>query len=667
MNHLAAAAGADDGHSPILHVIRKTDVYYNLVNRTCVDQVICDVMRLCLEYAVNNRHVYPNGRIYIHKHDNPVKWSERVGETIKEFFLKSAITLSNEWYKKNIKKFQTHYMELDTTNLMEIMTRVTDIRQDSNDIGMKILWQHLRALKEIRNGVIHEKNYAQSKDVVSLVQQEVIKIIHHLERLFFINSHIINTMKINLKKNINEITCSEQTDEDKLASVVEHFIIKENDEMWKPLIMSSMKYEKLLFDLNILLSDVFHEICFEVISVHFYGCTYLSSIHETIVCSDILSTKSCSNCCIEIIEGEPGSGKTTFLKMMTVEFCKQKVDSIFKSICNFSMMIFINCEENDNIGSLWQYLKTHYRKTVQKFTKELVIETLKNTKMIIAIDGLDQATESTIALVEDVIHSFEGSETVKILITSRPGFFKLVLKHAFHIPGNRYRLLNVMAIEKVKDQEKYITRFINEMPTLNYKDIMTIFKVKQNELDSHFRRPLGLNHFVTICHKFPDELQKLTNDQSLFNLTYHWVVQNMSERIPETIDNPAQCSRLIMKITGRHCLQMIQNSTYKFDQEFYSKLTNSCYEINQNIPVGLLSSVIEKRPRAKSIFSNESQLFKFSYHSMQEYLASKMLTEKLLEEYSSSNITPDAAPGKSLVRILRSLTSEPVVEKDLVR
>ena len=403
---------------------------------------------------------------------------------------------------------------------------------------------------------------------------------------------------------------------------------------------------------------------------------------KTISCTDILSTGNGPN--INIIKGDPGSGKSTYLRMMCLEFCKN--NSTFKSISSYDMMMFFNCRDRERIDNFWQYLcETHYKETTHNYPgKEDVIATMKEMKMIIAIDGLDEANESTKALVRDIIHHFGGSETVKILITTRPGFSKNV-EEQFDKNAIQYRVLNIKPIEAINDQEKFIRKIVKQIPEINIDRIIKTFMAKREALYSHFNRPLGLILFIELFQHFPDKIEKVTYGRSLMELSYDLHIQNMGERMPDVISNPTECSRSILELLSRKSLKLIQNNCFEIDHEHYISLTVECYKMNDNIPVqSVLSCVLIKRKCAKT---EMTAIHDFSHRSQQEYFASKVLSAKLCQEYSANNNSTTGkktissilvkplrlftgmkkASNGDLIRVLRELTGEKVEEKDLQR
>ena len=639
MDDTSAAADAAALNACFFYVLTKDD-YYCLVNTKCVNQVVTGVLRLCLEYGVH----------------------EDVDQAVAEFVQfeeekytkeKSSKKKKSMWFAKYGVKFQyKSYKDFDTTNLLEIITKVTDLKPDCKDLRLLSLRRSLREIKNIRNDVMHVGNNAtHSEGTASRISDKVNEIVDLLGDLHNIKSAKVAEIKLQFHTEIQEIKDNQQTNKEKIMFAIKKSIIKENRGKWVKMMINVIKYEKLPFsNRQVSLSDMFHETIFEVELDPDNPGNRGNQILETISCNDIFSLENTTN--IDIIEGDPGSGKTTMLRMICFEFCKRNVNSNFKFITSFSMMILINCRDNDNIRSFWQYFQTYYQETAEVFSERYVISTLRDLKMIVAIDGLDEGNEAANALVRDVIKHFAGSETMKFLITARRGFSKTLVK-LLDEKAVQYRMLNIMPMKKTTEQEQFIRRVVKQIPEINEKDIIPAFRRKQVELSSYFLRPLGLILFITLFDLFPGKIEKLTHELGLMQLTYEIILEKMANRMPE-ITNSLQCSRAIMKITGRHCLQWIQNNIYEIDQQNFNKFTSECYEKHQNIPVASVVScvLIQQKTRKATITTTHD----FLHRSLQEYLASKVLTEKL-EHTRSGNF----------MRILKELTRELVTENDLAR
>ena len=632
----SVTAGSVAGGSAALttcffYVLTKDD-YYCLVNNKCVHQVITAVMRLCLEYGVNGD----------------------VDKAIKKFVQKER-RANTEWYKLN-RSFYDHrsYRSLDSTNLIEITPKVTNIKQDTRDNGHKQLWRLLQDIKKIRNEVMHNTKATYSEHILRRVSVKVNKIIDQVGIVFNIDSSKFDSIVESFQKELHAIQHSQETHEEKITSAIKEIVIKKNYENTVPLIMTSMKFVKLPFSSRkILRSDIFHELEFEDISDQRNPKYAYNDIgnQETVVCTDILSMPNRPN--VIIVEGDPGSGKTTILRMIYDEFYKKEDSSKFKQVSSYSIMFSINCRNHENIRSFWQYFETNYRETSGTFPEKYVIKALRKMHMIIAIDAYDEANEASKSLVRDVMHIFASSETVKTLITTRRGFSKGLIEQLDE-QAVQYCILNIKPITNICVQQKFIERVIKYVPEIDYGDIMESFKATQNEFNFHFHRPHGLIQYITIFLVYSEKIKEQSQELSLMKLSFKMILKNMTEKMTDVIDNASQSSRAIIKLLGRTCLQLIYNSTYEIDQENFDLLTDECYQMDKKIPVeSVLSCVLFQRKLGRT---TTTEIREFSHKTQQEYFASKVLTEQLVKTRSGT-----------VLEILRELTREDVQEKCMVR
>ena len=634
--------------------------YYCHLNTQCVHDVVAGVMRLCLEVGVN-------------RNEHGVKdVDEAIGEFLKIEKEKHAKITSQKkkkssWFGIYGTKFQNiTYRNMDTSKLLNILPKVTEICQENNDADFQSLWDSIGEIKNIRNDVMHvDNNVTYSEHTVARISDVLEEIVDKLAKLYIIDSTEVDSIKIEIQEEIERLQDSQQSNEENIICEITRRVIDENRNTWAPMVMKTMQVETLQFGNEIVsLSKIFHEIGFEVICEldQFNSTTQNSQDRETFDCTDILSRENCTN--IEVIEGDAGSGKSTFLRMMSIEFCSKRTDSIFKSISSYQLMLFINCRDKTS-DRFWHFFETNYNETAKSFPEKWVLLALRRIKLIIAIDGLDESNECSKALVRDVIHLFASSETVKFLIMTRPGFSKYVVEQ-FDQNAIQYRILNIEPIRNINDQEKFISRVITQIPSVKFEDIIKIFRTIHDNLNSYFQRPLGLILFITLFHYFPEKTDQLTNELGIMQLSVEMHSKNMAGRMPTYITNTSKSAKAILEQLCRISLQLIQNKCYEINQENFNRLTDECYKINKNIPVeSVLSCVLMKQKYANTTITG---IHNFSHRSQQEYLASKVLTKRLQQEHSAHHTSSQAeASSGNMLEVLRALTGERVETKDLDR
>ena len=618
------------------HIYMVPESVHNFnVNTRGVAEVYPDVMKLCLELGVK-------------KH----KPSDTVDRAIEDFFKKGGKVR----YSKQI--INKKYTDLDVTKLFMIIPNVTEIREDG-DQNFKSLWKSLEEIKEDRNNVMHVDDGTYSKDTIKSISEKVNNSVDLAGKCFNLMPHEVLEIKERFEKQIDDIRDPKQAREKELKCAIKKSVIEANHRKWAPKHLELVKFDTLpVIDIEIRRCVIFHAINFEVLSNHNMPTMHDLQNHKTIACSDILNVDKIPNVCI--IEGDPGSGKSTFLRMMSFEFCnyncKKCPPSIFTQMASYEIMMVINCRDREEIRSFWQHFHKHYPEISQEYHKnqDAVISSLKETKMIITIDGLDEANEASKALIRDVIHQLAGSEAVRLLITTRPGFSQDVMKQ-FDRDAIPYLVLNILQIVNNDDQEHFIRRIFKHIPNSKCKveDIMKNIRAKQFVLNFDFRRPLGLMLFIALFLTFPQKTKEVTNELSLMQLLFEMYLNNMSERMPDDCRD-RQHSMRILKIFGQKCLGLIQNNIYHIDQYHFDKLTAECCKVNELINVErVLSCVLLKRKCSQTTLTATRD---FYHHSQQEYFASRVLTDTLAKTHTGT-----------LLSILQDLTVEEVHEADLRR
>ena len=557
------------------------------------------------------------------------------------------------WYGKYYSDdFLKSYKDItDPTKLLIIIPRVTEINENNQDEDLRKMWESVLNIKNIRNDVMHITPSTYSADTPTSTSNRVNKFLDRLGNIFHIDSNKVVSLKKKYQKQIDDIKNGRANEEEIKCAIIER-VTEENVKNWAPMVMKSVEFVNLPFsDEELPISGIFQASHLEVLSKHNIPGARDREDHQTFPCTDILSIETDNN--VDIIEGDPGSGKSILLKMMLLEFCNKSKDTRFKVIASYRMFMLINCRDND-INSFRQLLEKHY-KEISHLPEKFVIAALRDMKMIIAIDGLDEANEVSTVLVRDVIHHFADSKTVRFLITTRPGFNKKVTP----LLGKtiQYRLMNIKPFNNIADQEKFICRVIKHIPgnpQINVKDVMETFRAKHAELNPHFLHPLGLIMLITLFLHFPEKINKLNHQLSLMQLIFDKHLENMAKRVPDKIHNSSQCCRAMLKTLGKISMHLIQNSTYEIDQETFDGLSDECYKENKLIPVeSVLSCVLLKRKGAKTTLTN---IYDFFHHSQQEYFASKVLTNELVKTRSGT-----------VLKVLQKLTGEDVQEADLTR
>ena len=614
--------------------------YQSLRNMNIVLKLLPHLLQLCLECWVLDRA--PSAAEFIRDDYTDSVWSKKVETVIK----------LTKWYDRR-KNIYINYRGLDVTNTMETFTEVT--KKEKNQSNQQ-LFKSLNDIRTLRNDVIHNRGICSSPTTMSEISAAVDKTVEELGKVFSLSSKEVILFQGIFQAEIHEIS---KANEFELIDKIKQCLLHEVLRKWSQIVSKSMKSITLPeSNGQVCLSDIFHAPDFEVISD-----PYKPGDHDprnSFPCKDIFSPENVAN--VDIIEGDLGSGKSTFLKKVCLEFCeieKRNSDFEFSSISSYELMFYFNCHETTlNSDSFWKYFMTKYSEVAKQFSEYWVIKALRDLKIIIAIDGLDECNTASEELVKDIIEIFTDSDKVKFLITTRPGFRKKVLKQ-FESQTIEPRVLNIKPIQDIKDQEKFINRVIDQLPEVNAEEILKAFNDEQPKLNSHFVRPLGLILFITLFNSVNDKNRKLSYELDLMEHTFQRLKENMSDRMLKVV-NCDERATLIMEMVGRNCLHWVQNRTYQINDSMFDMLKCKAFkELFANdggseVSVASILSCVFPQQEC----TNKTKTYNFFHQSQREYLASKVLADKLVHTRNGT-----------VREILQELTEPPttVRSEDLVR
>ena len=559
-------------------------------------------------------------------------------------------TRLSKWVKKAKYRFHDS-RKLYVTHLLLHIRKIPDIKKK------KLLNKLLNGIAQLRNDVNRDEKIRSSKQTIPEMHRMMNAVVAEL----FAGTSRINMFREYFQETINEISnkSNQKKNEMKLIYCIKQNLLKEFQEKFTEDVMKSMKF--ITFpntSKQVSLSDIFHESDFEVMSDSNGTGDHDPQDRKSILCADIFSKNNVAN--VDIIEGDPGSGKSIFLKMLCLEFCENQEKSKFKSLSSYKMVFHFDCREKYNNNSFWEYMNTRYRETAENFPEEYVITALKELNIIFAVDGLDECSTSSKELVKDIIREFSNSKNVKLIITTQQGFSKMVMEQ-FDLQYTKYRVLNIKPIQNIIEQEKFIRNVINQQPDIiNAKDILQAFRDKQIDLKTRFARPIDLIMFVTLFNHFPDKI-KISHELDVMQLMFNMVLQNMSDTMCK-IKNCDERTWSIMEMLGQCSLEWVQNKTDEINETIFDNLIFKIFKKigfendteNEVSVEDILSHVFQKQ----KCTTWNTTIYKFFHPNFRKYLASRVLTEKLKNTRHGT-----------VLEILQELTSPhtTVRREDLIR
>ncbi|MHB8596826.1 MAG: NACHT domain-containing protein [Ktedonobacteraceae bacterium] len=197
-----------------------------------------------------------------------------------------------------------------------------------------------------------------------------------------------------------------------------------------------------------------------------------------------------------VLLGEPGIGKTTYLKYLTISMASKKEGRTQNFL---PLYIALNDYANSRIGNLFNYIVEIYRKRYfstgdKELLQELIENKLIDGTAFILLDGLDEtligtSAKTTYKKVCDQIEMFAGSyENAYIIVTSRKTSYelreKLMVKDNKTL-GREFKCLEIAGFLR-SDIRNFVEQWFEERPS-NDKGISAENLLLKLEQDSRLR------------------------------------------------------------------------------------------------------------------------------------------------------------------------------------
>ena len=129
--------------------------------------------------------------------------------------------------------------------------------------------------------------------------------------------------------------------------------------------------------------------------------------------------KDCEKPRIVLIEGEPGMGKTTYCQKLAYDWASKQDNEWDESFPKIEVLLLLRCR--DIKFNIWEAIDEQILPDdIDKEAKDIVLQFLREnqSKVLLVLDGLDEADPSKLDMYLKVIHSKELSES-HIVLTSR--------------------------------------------------------------------------------------------------------------------------------------------------------------------------------------------------------------------------------------------------------
>ncbi|KAK8386560.1 hypothetical protein O3P69_010890 [Scylla paramamosain] len=296
---------------------------------------------------------------------------------------------------------------------------------------------------------------------------------------------------------------------------------------------------------------------------------------------------------ILLVEGIAGSGKTTFVTLVTGEWLKDSKDRIVTGLDYYDLLLRIQCRER-KITSLNCLLKNEVPDVFLKF-RTLILPLIKNCKILILVDGLDESNEDSEKLIDDILTQMKTVKGCTLMFTSRPeGVTSFKNKIPLDYQVSYVKLIGIPEACRVAFVRRYHEEIKHQIgDTQNTEKLVE--NVQQVLEKEHFRLPLNMVFLTWVYIYDPCAITTTTTQTQLYHNTYQLCLQKLLNRLAcNTITRNSDRQTLEtdlkqpMGAIQKESLLALWRSRVTFDHEAEVRIRNSC--LKQNIPPNELLS-----------------------------------------------------------------------------
>lgn len=241
-------------------------------------------------------------------------------------------------------------------------------------------------------------------------------------------------------------------------------------------------------------------------------------------------TRGYSGASIVLLEGLAGSGKTTLVTLMMKEWCDGNNVTV-RELDTYQVVLHVMCRD----PSTHSYERLLQRSLSSSFIKyrSLMEPLLSKCRILVLIDGFDEASEASRQLVKDVFYQLRNT-TATIVCTSRP-------ERTYDIQYiiNRSGLfLTPVRIKGVHESMRleFIDRSHQLMKIQTGSGLDTDILLHQLEdlvKNEHYRLALNLILATWVCDQEPGLLRPTTTQTELYHHTIKLALFKLRERLSD--------------------------------------------------------------------------------------------------------------------------------------
>ena len=470
----------------------------------------------------------------------------------------------------------------------------------------------INKIRELRNAVVHEPlGKAVDNTLADELEGIVLKLLENAQMMYNIPPGDADQAKKEVKKQIAEIKNKVWTEKEKGSLQYKELFINEG-------------VPKLRKD-----NDKFKEM--SQLAQHITGFYNLKLTNgkKNIPSSELLRPREESpNNRIIFIEGQSGSGKSTLVKQIRADILQEDgKPRKFAGSSAFQIPLFFPCR-NVNCRTMVDLVKLTFHGVARKLKEDELVEmSIGQTTNMLLIDGLDELTVDSKALVEGRIVPFlKNHEETTCIFTSRPQSVK-TFQDRLRKEGLSFETLK---IEELKTKEEQL----NFLKTASIRGSDVSKSYKNSKLDLRFPVVLGLYSYLHSLDSNSVEL--LQSSSHLMREAIDYGLRDAANRLDQkgVGDHEMRATNILQKIAflSFSCLLHDKLSLEKPEINWLIEEATKIPGINTNT-IDTISCFLPAI--ASDTFGPVSDDVDYFHKSHQETLASIYLCQQMVDTESS--------------------------------
>ena len=510
---------------------------------------------------------------------------------------------------------QFNFRGLDITFICPLLTLMCDNIADVGSEEWKTRIEdetkvecQIKEIRELRNAVMHEPlGKAMDNTLADELEKIVLKLLENAQMMYNIS----------------------QRDVDRAKKEVEQTIMEIKSKVWTEKEKKSLQYQKLFINegVKMLRKDIGKYRDNSPLAQHITGFynLKLTNGEKVLQSSEILRPREkSSNNRIIFIEGRSGSGKSTLVKQIHEDIL-QKDEELrkFEGSSAFQIPLFFSCR-NVNCRTMVHLIRRTFGALAQKLKeKELVEYCIGQIRNLMLIDGLDEITDDSKALVEGGLLPFlKNHEQTTCIFTSRPHSVN-TFQERVKQEGLTFETLKIQELETKDDQMDFL-----QTASVGGSDVSKSYE--NSELDLRFPVLLGLYSFLHNLDSNSVELLKTSSH--LMREAIQYGLRDATKRLHQfgVYDCKIVAGNILKKITflSLSCLLL---DKFSLEEPEINWLINESRKEYIGVNVSTVDIVSCFLPAiASCTFESVSDVVDYFHKSHQETLASIYVCQQMM-------------------------------------